>query len=741
VLDSVTREVLLTGEARTVRLGERLWTVALTARTGIGLSWGQLCEYDVDFPDLGSNLRNAGLLDDPVPGSAVSKQGRVTLRYPGFELPSFVSLPPDLNRLRLLHGSCRKPHGEGRDALATMDYILERSAREPSKRPQVAFHTGDQIYADDVADALLHELIETGATLFAWPGGEILPGPGGEDLWQSKPSELAPGRRALLGERDAGLTGMIPGEPNKTKSHLMAFTEFATMHLYAWSAALWPAEFEPFERLHSAEDATLGISRARYEQELQRLTEFRRTVPNVQRALANIVSYMICDDHEVTDDWYFNLEWCRRVLPKPLGRAVLRNALLAYGIFQAWGNTPEQFEEGTPGDRLLHAACAWSRRGGAPDPCIESLLSIPKLDELEAMEEPGLRHTEGGLDWHYALEGPENRYSFMVLDIRTWRGFPGQSTDPSELIDEAGLQAQLSVLPRVARDGLLVLISPNPVMGVPVMQAVQAMQNDFRSRLAMDVEYWKAQDAGFETLLAELACHTKPEADSSLKQRIVILSGDVHFGYAAFLRYWATQPYGWDTSCRVRAIFAQVNASPFKNQTTEGFASTYALHKQGYTPYFLGEPITAKHHWLGWNRPPNSGALTVGTTRPGLFRRRQPFELHETPALVEPDQVKRLDLTLEPDWEYVTQYVASSAAEYRGSDAQRYLSQAGAAALNEGQEIVGINNLGEITFRWEEGDDKHVAQDSWWHWGDAPVPYPLSRFVIPLRVDDAPPER
>jgi hypothetical protein len=42
----------------------------------------------------------------------------VHLVYPGHPLPSFVLPPEDLNHLKILHGSCRKPHGVGKEMLS-----------------------------------------------------------------------------------------------------------------------------------------------------------------------------------------------------------------------------------------------------------------------------------------------------------------------------------------------------------------------------------------------------------------------------------------------------------------------------------------------------------------------------------------------------------------------------------------------------------------------------------------------
>ena len=40
---------------------------------------------------------------------------------------------------------------------------------------------------------------------------------------------------------------------------------------------------------------------------------WRDAVPKVARALANVPTYMIFDDHEITDDWYLSDRWRERV--------------------------------------------------------------------------------------------------------------------------------------------------------------------------------------------------------------------------------------------------------------------------------------------------------------------------------------------------------------------------------------------------------------------------------------------
>ena len=70
---------------------------------------------------------------------------------------------------------------------------------------------------------------------------------------------------------------------------------------------------------------------------------FRDTLPKVRRALANIPSYMILDDHDVTDDFNMTPSFCKDVYTAPLGLQIVQNALVAYSLCQHWGNVPEEF--------------------------------------------------------------------------------------------------------------------------------------------------------------------------------------------------------------------------------------------------------------------------------------------------------------------------------------------------------------------------------------------------------------
>src|SRR5262245_56234225 len=138
----------LLGSRRTVRLGDRLHVVAVTARApalSAALDPNDVYCYDLAFTEaLGvgdgpvADLRSPGVL---VPDPAVAPEVE-RLVYGGLPLPSFVLPAPTLERVRLFHGSCRHPAGVGTDALATLDLVLSSSARDPLSRPQQLYQIG-----------------------------------------------------------------------------------------------------------------------------------------------------------------------------------------------------------------------------------------------------------------------------------------------------------------------------------------------------------------------------------------------------------------------------------------------------------------------------------------------------------------------------------------------------------------------------------------------------------------------
>src|SRR5208282_2045021 len=334
--------------APTIAVGRYLHIVAVTAP--VSLTPGVIYTYDMSFATFGADgtaLGQTKLLDAVTPTEVPNP-----ISYPPYPLPSFALPPANLNDLRIIHGSCRKPHGNGPDALSILDDLIAVTAQNATERPHQLLFTGDQIYADDVAAVLLMQLMDASSTLLGTDGGapggwraeELLPG-------NRKPSDFPPlTRTGILGGDGAGFTSA------DLRSHLMALGEYLCMYLFTWSDVLWPAPAllpSSFE-IAAAAEASGNLSAwnpgafakdiADIPGHLANVVTHLKTLSKVRRALANIPTYMILDDHDVTDDWNMTIKFCNAVYGSDLGRRVVQNALVAYALCQLWGNTPEQFQ-------------------------------------------------------------------------------------------------------------------------------------------------------------------------------------------------------------------------------------------------------------------------------------------------------------------------------------------------------------------------------------------------------------
>ncbi|HEV3012105.1 MAG TPA: hypothetical protein VG499_02425, partial [Actinomycetota bacterium] len=509
-----------TAEAGTVPLGASLHVAVVTARPPVPLAPGTVYGYDLGF------RRQAGDPGDDGPAEADLGSLRLLgqLGYRPGHLPSFVLPPERLEQVRLVHGSCRKPHGQRRDALATLDDILSASHADPEMRPQLLFLTGDQVYADDVAPGLLALCQQVGRAALGWPAPEPLP-----DVTAGDP-RLAPGHRDHLVRHRAGFTGPV------LDCHLMSLAEFYGMYLLIWSDTLWPRD--------PAGAATLPATEA--DRDTAAVLEFARTLPRVRRALANIATYMIFDDHDVTDDWNLHRRWHEHVHGRPLGRRLVQNALAAYAVFQGWGNDPGQFTADRPGGRLLAALATWDGQEGATCEAVRARLGLPSADAAAPVR------------WDYQVDTPS--FQALVLATRTPRGFRpgGNGLAAPALLGPAALRGQLGdrFAARPREVPVTVLVSAAPVFGHPLIEAkiqlkrIKAIEWHEQGPAAVDREAWSLDPAAFEALLAALVPF----------RRVVILSGDVHYGFAGSVAYWDRRDGGR------QARFVQCTSTPLKNE-------------------------------------------------------------------------------------------------------------------------------------------------------------------------------
>ena len=357
---------VLMGQRDTVALGPGCHVVAVTARPvegSSGLVPGHRYHYNMWF-NTGSTLHTPGII---APVYALAGQGQSVLGYGSDDaLPSFSLPPADLAQLRILHGSCRRPQGDDRDALEGLDDLIRDSAADANRRPHHLFLTGDQIYGDNVAEALLHEIIHANPVLFGVQE-TVLGANQTADL-------LFPGSR---GDIMRNYAGQPMADETYKRSHLLTLTEFISMYLFTWSEILWPPTGGWAPQLdarggvpapHSNGIAVkLGIATniaTDYDDCVIKLELYRSSLSKIRRGLANVPTYMTFDDHDFTDSWGVNYQWMTQVLQSPYGAKHMRNALTAYAICQGWGNRPADFEPGGGGAELLSAAVMSIANGG-----------------------------------------------------------------------------------------------------------------------------------------------------------------------------------------------------------------------------------------------------------------------------------------------------------------------------------------------------------------------------------------
>lgn len=474
-----------------LRVGRSLWVAVLSAGgvTGGQFAAGTTYEYTVSSPAW-PPARTPNWADLAIPPRA---------------RPSFAGLPADLAGLRVMHTSCRRPHANRRDALA-----LGLAELQSSNRPQLLVLTGDQVYADDVATLAMARMRAIASSLVG--------------IDETPVFGAAP---ALAGRQAASTAmGLTSGD---AKDHAWTLGEFYGLYLLAWSEVLWT---QPLPSLSSAAPGEVdpSLTQEVFDGESANLQLFLASMAAVRRVLANTPTLMVFDDHEVTDDWNLDHRWLRAVYGNPQGRRVVANGLLAYLLFQHWGNDPDRFAVQGTEESLALAAAAFAEPGGSPiTPALETRLGLPVVPDPVPAGGYDARNLNTGVRYDVRL-GPNEGYParLVLLDERTARRFPAAEARAGR-IAPAALDLQLPVPQGNAANVPTLLVAPAPVLGLHVIEHViqPLLGLTEGGPAAFDFESWTAWRPGFEYLLARL----------NAWRRVVVLSGDVHFGFTSTLAY------------------------------------------------------------------------------------------------------------------------------------------------------------------------------------------------------------
>jgi hypothetical protein len=657
-----------------------------------GLVSGVLYAYDVEFTP--ATLASP----TPSPGTPVQRladmsgllSGSLPLGYLAGSLPTFA-LPPPLDHLNIIHSSCRKPHGGGHDAFALVDRMIATLRHTPSTvntsqeafaRPHQLLLTGDQIYADDVALTLLPVLMSVGDALLGEATKERIP-PGNVLMTAA---EVAPGTA-----REKFLTEHSKISSDKKSNHLMFWAEFVGMYMLAWSDELWARDASGGPHHYLVEDVapkSEGANSALADRE--RVLDYADTVRQARRVMANVPTLMMLDDHEISDDWNLDRDWRDSGRIDPVTHRIVRNGLLAFALFQAWGNDPSVFAS-LRGKELLDLITV--PNGGSRTPLA---VTASAADALLDISPSGDVAQGDRVLWDWMIDGPEHRV--IALDTRTHRGFRG-ARNPVELLTTSEMQRQLTARKPVD-NRLVVLISPAPVVGHPLVEEV--LQPHVARReggRAADNEPWCAARPAFEEFLRRLAGF----------QRIVIVSGDVHYGYTNHTAYFG--PNGMPP-----ARVVQLCSSSAKNSDQ----MTRAIQAAGY----LG---MRSRGWFGFPealdasvRPVLRAAVGQGAADHSIDKvlRQLYFSIvydrFDAPAVIPNGPwitsqatatVESLVGTARPtDWAYLINFVL----DVRSPSARRSAAGlTGASPVSQGardvvangaRAVVGETNVGQLTF-------------------------------------------
>jgi hypothetical protein len=591
------------------------------------------------------NLKDTGLL-----------HGEACLGYEPGSLPSFALPPTELTYLKLIHGSCRKPHGQRRDALPIVDTIIAGKRSDAYSRPHQLFLTGDQIYADDVAEPLLAELTPTAEMLLGWPTSEQIPG------MSKAPRDILPGDREPYIKPWFGT-----GEGH---SHLITLGEYYAMYLFTWSDELWPNQIPSFAQLSAAEQKRYGEKRkAHYDEQVKALELFRGGLGKVRRLLANVPTYMMFDDHDVTDDWFLDKQSVTDYMNVDVPHRLVTNALSAFAVFQAWGNTPEQFEappaQPPPGSQtaigrqLLGHLSSWKGENNDTFVSINSALLSTVGDRLR---------------YDFEVEGPAHQV--IVLDTRTQRGYPSNDNlGQPDLLSAMALKRQIvdrTPQPPSTPKRITVVVSPTPVFGYWLHEGIAEIGGAAGKSRTVDREAWlvRHRRAGFENFLKALVPFS----------RVMILSGDVHYAFSQRIFYWDQRQ-----TPEKPAVFVQFTSSALKNEDAKTRGGSLDMLLRAQTGY------------LGWEQP--GSHLAKGATA---------IEVGGTPAVTavpNGDAVRSA-----PQWRYVIEQLIDHTGDKievpvppLGSDwlANRLSDLGyGIGVLSKDQMrwSIGLNNVAEISF-------------------------------------------
>ncbi|MCG9699767.1 alkaline phosphatase family protein [Vibrio natriegens] len=472
----------------------------------------------------------------------------------------------------VLHGSCRNPQHFSDDALVAADAKVAQQSVE--SRPDMLIMSGDQVYVDHVAGPTL-DAIEQVIELLGLPDEQFQQAPITDTKALYQHAACFYGRDQLLPHYvDDGslLSQFFPhrGTPifssKECENHLISFAECFAMYLLVWSPTLW--HLIKRDRLLENQFLVGGNTLApnwqqKWREEKAQIDKFVSGLDRVQRLLAHLPTYMIFDDHDVTDDWNLTIGWEQAAYTNLFAKRIIGNSLIAYWFCQGWGNAPEKFDDAF----MAH---------------IKDFLEQRTAEDQDDL----IQYLYRFENWHYTIPTSPK---VVVLDTRTrrWRS-ESKMNKPSGLMD---WEALIEFHQELVHEDKVIIVSAAPMFGVKFIESLQRVFTMFGKPLLVDAENWMAHPGSANTLVS-IFTHTKTPTN------FVILSGDVHysFAYDIKLRFRKSSPNIYQITC-----------SGIKNQfPTRLLTICDALDRMLYSPRSPLNWFTKRKRLKIYKRAPSS---------------------------------------------------------------------------------------------------------------------------------------
>lgn len=273
----------------------------------------------------------------------------------------------------------------------------------------------------------------------------------------------------------------------------------------------------------------------------------------IRQVLAVLPTYMIHDDHEITNNWNIGPTWRVRAIQKGLEQ-MLVDGLVAYWVYQGWGNLHQSASAGHPLMQIMQAA---------------ALSGKDALEDLRACIRDTV-YDKSTIDWHYVIPTTP---SIFVANARTERSAvfsarPSEIYAPGRIMSRQQM-AELQAWAQTHDREVSILVSSVPILLPPLIGLAeyvaglrlwsqssaplswlgrQLARLQLRVALRTSFDHWPVYAATWNELLQLLA---ERQAD------LLVLSGDVHFSYTL---------EGRQASARSsRARLYQLVSTPFEN--------------------------------------------------------------------------------------------------------------------------------------------------------------------------------